>query len=67
MRTFTDQTTKLSFGTYFVHLFEVNADRFQLLADRPALDRDCEYRNCSYELSDLMRQANVAGARPREY
>jgi hypothetical protein len=64
MLTTTDQTQP-SFGTFFVHLFEVNADRFQLPAQKPARDRDCEYLNRPNELSDLMRQTTVVGVWPR--
>ena len=52
-------------GTYFVHLFEVDADQFQLRAQKPRCDRDCEHLNRPYELSDLMRQATAAGVWPR--
>ena len=49
-------TTDQSFGTFFVHLFDLNADRFQLPAKTPACDRESEYLNRPNELSDLMRQ-----------
>jgi hypothetical protein len=56
MSTDTNPTTT-TFGAYFVHLFEVDTDQFQLQAQPPRRDRDCEYLNRPYELSDLMRQA----------
>ena len=59
------QTTEVSPGTYFVHLFKVDADQFQLLAQKPRFHRDCEYLNRPSELSDLMRQATDAGVWPR--
>ncbi len=65
MSTITNQTTEVSPGTYFVHLFEVDADQFQLLAQKPRFHRDCEYLNRPYELSDLMRLATDAGVWPR--
>ena len=65
MSTNTNQTIAASFGTYFVHLFEVDADHFQLLAQKPHRNRDCEHLNRPYELSDLMRQATAAGIWPR--
>ena len=61
MTTITNQTT----GTYFAHLFEVDADQFQLRAQKPRCDRDGEYLNRPYEMSDLMRQATAAGFWPR--
>ena len=61
MNTIRDQATKSSFGNYFVHLFEVDADQFQLRAQKPRFDRDCEYLNRQYELSELMRQASRFG------
>jgi hypothetical protein len=64
MHTASDQTQP-SFGTFFVHLFEVNAVRFRLPAQKPGCDRDCEYLNRSNELSDRMRQTTVIGVRPR--
>ena len=60
-----DQTTEVSPGTTFVRLFKVDADQFQLLAQKPRFHRDCEYLNRPYELSDLMRQATDAGVWPR--
>lgn len=57
MGTTTHQPSSL--GTYFVHLFEVDADRFQLPA-KPTCDRDGEYLNRPYEMSELMRQTTVA-------
>jgi hypothetical protein len=65
MSTITDQNTEASLGTYLVHLFEVDADHFQMLAQKPRSDRDCEYLNRPYELSELMRQAVAAGVWPR--
>jgi hypothetical protein len=65
MRAITDQTTQPSFGASFAHLFDVNVDRFLLSAQKPECDRDCEYLNRPYELSDLMRQTIVLGVRPR--
>ena len=65
MSAITNQTTEASFGTYFVHLFELDADHFQMLAQKPHCDRECEYLNRPYELSDLMRQATAAGVWPR--
>jgi hypothetical protein len=65
MSTVTDHTTEASPGTYFAHLFKVDADQFQLLAQKPRFHRDCEYLNRPYELSDLMRQATDAGVWPR--
>ena len=65
MSTIKDWTTEVSPGTYFVHLFKVDADQFQLLAQRPRSPRDCEYLNRPYELSDLMRLATDAGVWPR--
>ena len=65
MSTITNQTTEVSPGTYFAHLFEVDADQFQLRAQKPRSDRDCDYLNRPYELSDLMRQATAAGVWPR--
>ena len=65
MSTTTHQATEASPGTYFVHLFKVDAEQFQLLAQKPRFHRDCEYLNRPYELSDLMRQAADAGIWPR--
>ncbi|HET9716438.1 MAG TPA: hypothetical protein VFP60_09670 [Pseudolabrys sp.] len=50
-----------SFGTYFVRLFEVDADQFQLLAQSTRPHRDCEYLNVPHDLSDLMRQTTASG------
>ncbi len=50
-----------SLGTYLVHMFEVDTDHFQMASQKPRFDRDCEYLNRPYELSDLMRQATAAG------
>ena len=61
----TNQNTEASLGAYFAHLFEVDADHFQMLAQKPCSDRDCEYLNRPYELSELMRQAVAAGVWPR--
>ena len=44
MSTITNQT-EASLGTYFVHLFEVDADQFRLRAQTPRSDRDREYLN----------------------
>ena len=57
MSAITSQTTEAALGAYFVHLFEVDADQFQLRAQKPRFDRDCDHLNRPYELSDLMRQA----------
>ena len=59
------QTTEASLGVRFAHLFKVDVDQFQLLAQKPRTRRDCEYLNRPYELSDLMRQAFDAGVWPR--
>jgi hypothetical protein len=64
MSTITNQTTETSPGTYFAHLFKVDADQYQL-SQKPRFHRDCEYLNRPYELSDLMRQATDAGVWPR--
>ena len=61
----TDQATEDSPGTYFALLFKVDAEQFQLLAQKPRFDKDSEYLNRPYELSDLMRQATDAGVWPR--
>jgi hypothetical protein len=61
----TDQTTETSPGNYFVRLFKVDAEQFQLLAQKPRAHKDSEYLNRPYELSDLMRQATDAGVWPR--
>jgi len=65
MGTINDQTREVSSGTYFAHLFKVDADQYQLLSQKPRDHRDCEYLNRPYELSDLMRQATDAGVWPR--
>jgi hypothetical protein len=65
MSTITNETTEASPGAYFAHLFKVDADQFQLLAQKPRFHRDSEYLNRPYELSDLMRQATDAGVWPR--
>jgi hypothetical protein len=46
-------------------LFKVDAEQFQLLAQRPRVPRDCEFLNRPYELSELMRLATDAGVWPR--
>jgi hypothetical protein len=56
MNTITSQASDVSRGIRFVDLLKVDSDQFQLLAQRQ-YDRDCEYLNRPYELSDLMRQA----------
>jgi len=61
----TDQAAEASPGTYFARLFKVDAEQFQLLAQKPRVDKDSEYLNRPYELSDLMRQATDAGFWPR--
>ena len=66
MSTITNETAEPSLGAYFVHLFKVDADQFQLLSERPQSDRGCEFLNRPYELSDLMRQATAAGLWPRQ-
>ena len=65
MSTDTQQTHDARLGTYFVDLFKVDADQFQLLAQKPRASRDADYLNRPYELSDLMRQATDAGVWPR--
>ena len=65
MSTVPKETAEVSPGTTFVHLFEVDADQFQLLAQKPRFHRDSDYLNRPYELSDLMRQATDAGVWPR--
>jgi hypothetical protein len=42
MSMITNETAKASLGTYFVQLFKVDADQFQL---PPRSDRDCEFLN----------------------
>ena len=66
MSTRIDQTGEASLGAYFVHLFKVDADQYQLLSQKPRYDRDGDYLNRPYELSDLMRQATAAGVWPRQ-
>ena len=63
----TDQRTKTSPGTYFACLFKVDAEKFQLQAQKPRDHKDSEYLNRPYELSDLMRQATNAGVWPHQY
>jgi hypothetical protein len=65
MRTTTGQATEVDPGAYFLHLFKVDAEQFELLAQKPRFRKDCEYLNRPYELSDLMRQAADAGFWPR--
>jgi hypothetical protein len=65
MSTITNQTPEAKLGTYFADLFKLDAEQFQLLAQKPRFDRDSEYLNRPYELSDLMRQATAAGVWPR--
>ena len=65
MRTITDWTSEVSPGTYFAHLFKVDADHYQLPAQQPRPHRDSEFLNRPYELSDLMRLATDAGVWPR--
>jgi hypothetical protein len=65
MSTNTEQPAT-ALGTYFAHLFEVDADQFQMFAQERHHDRDADYLNRPYELSDLMRQATAAGVWPRE-
>lgn len=64
MSTITNETAEVSSGTYFAHLFTVDADQYQL-SQKPRFHRDCDYLNRPYELSDLMRQATDAGVWPR--
>ena len=59
------QTTKTTPGRYFARLFNVDAEQFQLQAQKPRAHKDSEYLNRPYELSDLMRQATNAGVWPR--
>jgi hypothetical protein len=61
-----DQAAEASPGNYFARLFRVDAEQFQLLAQKPRHHRDCDYLNRPYELSDLMRQATAAGVWPRQ-
>jgi hypothetical protein len=63
----TEQRTEASPGNYFVRLFKVDAEQFQLQAQKPRDHKDSEYLNRPYELSDLMRQATNAGVWPRTY
>ena len=65
MSTISKQTPDASLGTYFVDFFKVDADKFELLGQKPRFDRDSEYLNRPYEMSDLMRQATAAGVWPR--
>ena len=59
------QNNEASFGSCFVKLFALDADQLQLKAYQPRADRDGEFLNRPYELSDLMRQATAAGFWPR--
>jgi len=45
MSTDTQQTHDARLGTYFVDLFKVDADQFQLLAQKPRASRDADYLN----------------------
>ena len=64
----TDQTAeKASPGNYFARLFNVDAEKFQLQAQKPRDHKDSEYLNRPYELSDLLRQAADAGFWPRRH
>jgi hypothetical protein len=65
MSTNTKQNDDASFGSCFVKLFELDADQLQLTAHHPRTERDGEFLNRPYELSDLMRQATAAGLWPR--
>jgi hypothetical protein len=67
MSTITKEPTATSLRTYFVDLFKVDADQFQMVPQKRYGDRDCECLNRPYELSDLMRQATAAGVWPRSY
>ena len=53
MSTITNQTAEPSLGAYFVQLFKVDADQFQLLSEKPQSDRGCEFLNRPYELSNF--------------
>lgn len=64
MNTIINEAAEISSGTYFAHLFKVDADQYRL-SQKPRLHRDCDYLNRPYELSDLMRQATDAGVWPR--
>ena len=66
MSTITNETAEPSLGSYFVQLFKVDADQFQLLSEQPQSDRGCEFLNRPYELSDWTRQATAAGLWPRQ-
>jgi len=59
-----NETSESSRGAHFVNLFKVDADQFQL-SPRKCRERDCEFLNRPYDLSDLMRQATAAGVWPR--
>jgi len=65
MRTITEWTGEVSPGTYFAHLFKVDADHYRLPAQQPRPHRDSEFLNRPYEMSDLMRLASAAGVWPR--
>ena len=49
MSTITNETAESSLGAYFVQLFKVDADQFQLLSEKPQSDRGCEFLNRPYE------------------
>ena len=53
MSTITNETAEPSLGAYFVRLFKVDADQFQLLSEKPQSDRGCEFLNRPYELERL--------------
>ena len=61
-----DRTTEASLGTDFARLFRLDVDQFQLLGHTPRFNRECDYLNAPYELSDLMHQAIAAGMWPRQ-
>jgi hypothetical protein len=60
-----NETSESSRGAHFVNLFKVDADQFQLSPRKSRRERDCEFLNRPYDLSDLMRQATAAGVWPR--
>ena len=64
MKTITNHTSERSLGAYLVDLFKVDADQFQMSAQKPRSGRECDFLNRPYELSDLMRQATAAGVWP---
>ena len=65
MSTVTHHTSEAPPGASFVHLFRLDAEQFQLVAQEPRSHRDSEFLNRPYELSDLMRLATDAGVWPR--